>query len=47
MRELLIQLIDELTGAQGEASSPMASLERSIAAAGRAHVAAQIGRAHV
>jgi phage shock protein A len=41
MRELLIQLIDALTGAQGEASSPMASLERSIAAAGRAHVAAR------
>jgi phage shock protein A len=41
MRELLIQLIDALTGAQGEASSPMASLERSIAAAGRAHIAAR------
>jgi phage shock protein A len=41
MRELLIQLIDALTGAQGEASSPMESLERSIAAAGHAHVAAR------
>jgi hypothetical protein len=41
MRELLIRLIDLLTGAQGGASSPMASLERSIAAAGRAHVAAR------
>jgi len=41
MRELLIQLIDALTGAQGEASSPMASLERSIAAASRAHIAAR------
>ena len=41
MRELLIQLIDALTGAQGEASSPMASLERSIAAAGRAHITAR------
>src|SRR5215472_1183947 len=41
MRELLIQLIDALTGAQGEASSPMAGLERSIAAAGDAHVAAR------
>ena len=41
MRELLIRLIDALTGAQGEASSPMASLERSIAAAGRAHIAAR------
>jgi phage shock protein A len=41
MRELLIQLIDVLTGAQGEASSPMASLERAIASAGRAHIAAR------
>src|ERR1700743_1020023 len=41
MRELLIQLIDVLTGAQGGASSPMASLERTISAAGRAHVAAR------
>ncbi len=41
MRELLIQLIDALTGAQGEASSPMASLERSIAAAGRDHIVAR------
>ncbi|MBV9456929.1 MAG: PspA/IM30 family protein [Bradyrhizobium sp.] len=41
MRELLIQLIDALTVAQGEGSSPMASLERSIAAAGRAHIAAR------
>ena len=41
MRELLIQLIDALTGADGKASTPMASLERSIAAAGHAHVAAR------
>jgi phage shock protein A len=41
MRELLIQLIDALTGAQSAGASPMASLERSIAAAGRAHVAAR------
>jgi phage shock protein A len=41
MRELLIQLIDALTGADGKASSPTASLERAIAAAGHAHVAAR------
>jgi hypothetical protein len=41
MRELLIQLIDALTGAPGETSSPLASLERAIAAAGRAHIVAR------
>ena len=41
MRELLIRLIDALMGAQGEGASPMASLERSIAAAGRAHITAR------
>jgi phage shock protein A len=41
MRELLIRLIDALTGAQGEGASSMASLERSIVAAGHAHVAAR------
>jgi phage shock protein A len=41
MRELLIQLIDALTGAPSAGASPMASLERAIAAAGRAHVAAR------
>jgi phage shock protein A len=41
MRELLIQLIDALTGPDGKASSPMASLERAIAAASQAHVAAR------
>ena len=41
MREMLIRLVDLLTGVQGEVSSPMASLERSIASAGHAHVAAR------
>jgi phage shock protein A len=37
MRELLIRLLDLLTASQDRSSSPMASLERAIAAAGRAH----------
>lgn len=41
MRELLIRLIDMLTTSQDRASAPMASLERSIAAAGQAHMAAR------
>ena len=41
MRELLDRLLDLLTAAQGQTASPMASLERSIAAAGHAHIAAR------
>jgi len=41
MRELLDRLLDLLTAAQGQTSLPMASLERSIAAAGYAHLAAR------
>jgi phage shock protein A len=41
MRELLDRLLDLLTASQDRSSSPMASLERSIAAAGRAHMAAR------
>ena len=37
MRELLVRLLDLLTVPQDRASSPMASLERSLAAAGRAY----------
>jgi phage shock protein A len=41
MRELLDRLLDLLVVAQGRSASPMASLERSIAAAGAAHMAAR------
>jgi phage shock protein A len=41
MRELLVRLIDLLTTSQDRSSSPMASLERSITAAGHAHMAAR------
>src|ERR1700760_966849 len=41
MREWLNHLVDLLTGPQGGASSPMASLDRSIAAAAHAHFAAR------
>jgi phage shock protein A len=41
MREWLNHLVDLLTGPQGKASSPMTSLDRSIAAAAHAHFAAR------
>jgi phage shock protein A len=41
MRELLNHLVDWLTGPQGGASSPLASLDRSIATAAHAHLAAR------
>jgi phage shock protein A len=41
MRELLDRLLDLLTAAQSQTSSPMTSLERSVAAAGNAHIAAR------
>lgn len=41
MRELLDRLLELLTAAQARMSSPMASLDRSIGAAGHAHLAAR------
>jgi phage shock protein A len=41
MRELLVRLLDLLTTSQDRSSSPMASLERAIGAATRAHTAAR------
>src|ERR1700743_2382057 len=41
MREFLTRLFDALNGLQHRAASPMASLERSIAAARHAHTAAR------
>jgi phage shock protein A len=41
MREWLNHLVDLLTGPQGGASSPLASLDRSIAAAAHAHIGAR------
>jgi phage shock protein A len=41
MRELLIRLLDLLPASQDRSSSPMADLDRGIAAAGRAHMAAR------
>jgi hypothetical protein len=41
MREFFIRLLDALDGISRPASSPMASLERSISAAHRAHTAAR------
>src|SRR5258707_11448342 len=40
MRELLARLLDLLDGLQGRLASPMASLDRSLAAAGHAHTTA-------
>jgi phage shock protein A len=41
MREFLVRLLDLLGSLQGRAVSPMASLDRSIAAAGHAHSSAR------
>jgi len=41
MRELLARLLDLLDGLQGRLASPMASLDRSLAAAGHAHTTAR------
>jgi phage shock protein A len=41
MRELFARLLDLLDGPQGRLLSPMASLDRSLAAAGQAHIAAR------
>src|SRR4051812_19360861 len=41
MREMLDRLLDLLTAPPGRTASPMASLERSMAAAGSAHMEAR------
>jgi phage shock protein A len=41
MREFLPRLLDLLDGLRGSPASPMASLDRSLAAAGHAHISAR------
>jgi len=41
MREFFVRLLDLLDGLQGSPASPMASLDRSLAAAGHAHISAR------